>query len=69
MDLDQTLWPEEQKSNHVVATSAIVTFDEEHDSWGKRSVPCATAVILNLGYAYPHGYEPGHLGVREKKIE
>ena len=25
------------------------------------------AVIANLGYAYPLGYEPGHLGIREKK--
>jgi len=24
------------------------------------------SVIPNLGYAYPQGYEPGHLGVREK---
>jgi hypothetical protein len=23
-------------------------------------------VITNLGYAYPQGYEPGHLGVCEK---
>jgi hypothetical protein len=26
-------------------------------------------VIPNMGYAYPQGYEPGHLGVREIKIE
>lgn len=26
------------------------------------------AVIPNLVYAYPQGYEPGHLGVREKKL-
>jgi hypothetical protein len=25
-------------------------------------------VIPNLGYVYPQGYEPGHLGVREKKL-
>jgi len=24
-------------------------------------------VIPNLGYAYPQSYEPGYLGVREKK--
>jgi hypothetical protein len=24
------------------------------------------AVITSLGYAYPQGYEQGHLGVREK---
>jgi len=24
-------------------------------------------VIPNLGYTYPQGYEPGHLGVCEKK--
>jgi hypothetical protein len=25
-------------------------------------------VIYNLEYAYPQGHEPGHLGVREKKM-
>ena len=25
-------------------------------------------MIPNLGYAYPQGYEPGHLGVRENNI-
>jgi hypothetical protein len=25
------------------------------------------AVIPNVGYAYPQGYEPGHLGVHGKK--
>jgi hypothetical protein len=25
-------------------------------------------VIPNLGYAYPRGYEPGYLGVREKYL-
>jgi hypothetical protein len=25
-------------------------------------------VISNLRYAYPQGYEPGHLGVGEKKL-
>jgi hypothetical protein len=25
-------------------------------------------VISNVGYAYTHGYEPGHLGVGEKKL-
>ena len=25
-------------------------------------------MIPNLGYAYPQGYEPGHLRVREKKL-
>jgi hypothetical protein len=24
-------------------------------------------VIPNVGFVYPQGYEPGHLGVREKK--
>jgi hypothetical protein len=28
---------------------------------------CSTAVIPNLGYAYPQEYEPGHLRVRKKK--
>ena len=26
------------------------------------------AAISNLGYAYAQGYEPEHLGVREKKL-
>ena len=26
-------------------------------------------LIPNLGYAHPQGYEPGHLGVREKKMD
>ena len=25
-------------------------------------------VIPNLGYAYPLGYEPGYIGLREKKL-
>jgi hypothetical protein len=27
-----------------------------------------SSVTPNLGYAYPQGYEPGQLGVREKNL-
>jgi len=30
------------------------------------AVLSSRAVIPNLGYAFPHGYEPGNLEVREK---
>jgi len=35
--------------------------------WKEMFQACCRAVIPNLGYAYHQGYEPGHLGVREKK--
>jgi len=33
---------------------------------GERNCTWVRAVIPNLGYVYPQGYEPGHLEVREK---
>jgi len=39
----------------------------ELDQDKERDLQYFRAMIPNLGYAYPQGYEPGDLGVREKK--
>jgi hypothetical protein len=36
---------------------------------GARAGECIEAVITSLEYAYPQRHEPGHLGLRKKKIE
>jgi hypothetical protein len=55
-------------SNTLMQDWKCVVFPHEHCRNKLPTPRSSRSVIRNLGNAYLQGYEPGHLGVREKKL-